>query len=38
MSRIGEFAEDDAAGWIVKSPKIGVAMAGFTHAVYNENR
>jgi alkylhydroperoxidase family enzyme len=38
MSRIGDFAEDDAAGWIVKSPDIGVAMAGFTHAVYNKNR
>jgi alkylhydroperoxidase family enzyme len=38
MSRIGEFADDDAAGWIVKSPAIGTAMAGFTHAVYHENR
>ena len=38
MSRIGDFADDDAAGWITKSPDIGVAMAGFTHAVYTKNR
>ena len=38
MSRIGPFADDDAAAWVVKSPDIGVAMAGFTHAVYNKNR
>jgi alkylhydroperoxidase family enzyme len=38
MSRIGEFADDDVAGWIVRSPDIGTAMAGFTHSVYNENR
>lgn len=38
MSRIGEFPADDVAGWIVKSPEIGAAMAGYTHAVYNHNR
>ena len=38
MSRIGAFADDDAAAWVVKSPDIGVAMAGFTNAVYNKNR
>ena len=38
MSRIGSFADDGAAGWIVKSPDIGTAMAGFTHAVYTKNR
>ena len=38
MSRIGHFADDDAAAWVVKSPDIGVAMAGFTNAVYNKNR
>ena len=38
MSRIGDFADDDAAGWIVRSPDIGTAMAGFTHAVYTKNR
>ena len=38
MSRIGDFADDDAAAWITRSPDIGVAMAGFTHAVYNKNR
>ena len=38
MSRIGPFADDDAAAWVVKSPDIGVAMAGFTNAVYNKNR
>jgi alkylhydroperoxidase family enzyme len=38
MSRIGEFAADDVAGWIVRSPDIGTAMARFTHSVYNENR
>lgn len=38
MSRIGNFAADDAAAWIVQSPDIGTAMAGFTHAVYTKNR
>jgi alkylhydroperoxidase family enzyme len=38
MSRIGPFADDDAAAWVVKSPDIGVAMAGFTNAVYTKNR
>lgn len=38
MSRIGEFADDDVAGWIVRSPDIGTAMAGFTNAVYTKNR
>jgi alkylhydroperoxidase family enzyme len=38
MSRIGEFADDDAAGWVLKSPEIGTAMAGFTHAVYTKGR
>ena len=36
MSRIGAFADDDAAAWVVKSPDIGVAMAGFTNAVYTQ--
>ena len=27
MSRIGPFADDDAAAWVTKSPDIGVAMA-----------
>lgn len=38
MSRIGDFPDDDVAGWILKSPEIGVAMAGFSQAVYNRNR
>jgi alkylhydroperoxidase family enzyme len=38
MSRIGDFADDDAAAWIVKSPDIGTAMAKFTQAVYEKNR
>ncbi len=38
MSRIGEFPDDDPAGWILKSPEIGTAMATFTNAVYNKNR
>jgi alkylhydroperoxidase family enzyme len=38
MSRIGPFADDDAAAWVVKSPDIGVAMAGYTNAVYTKNR
>ena len=38
MSRIGDFPDDDAAGWILKSPEIGTAMAGFTNAVYHKNR
>jgi AhpD family alkylhydroperoxidase len=38
MSRIGEFADDDLAGWITKSPALGTAMAAFSQAVYNKNR
>jgi len=38
MSRIGEFPDDDLAGWFVKSPDIGGALAGFSNAVYNKNR
>lgn len=38
MSRIGDFADDDAAGWVKKSPDIGLAMAGFSMAVYQKNR
>jgi AhpD family alkylhydroperoxidase len=38
MSRIGDFPDDDVAGWILKSPDIGTAMAAFSHAVYNNNR
>jgi alkylhydroperoxidase family enzyme len=38
MSRIGDFADDDAAAWAVKSPDIGTAMAKFTNAVYTKNR
>ena len=38
MSRIGDFPDDDVAGWILKSPEIGGAMAGFSQAVYNRNR
>jgi len=38
MSRIGDFADDDVAGWIAKSPELGSAMAAFSGAVYNLNR
>jgi alkylhydroperoxidase family enzyme len=38
MSRIGDFADDDAVAWVTRSPDIGTAMAGYTHAVYNQNR
>ncbi|HEX5143022.1 MAG TPA: carboxymuconolactone decarboxylase family protein [Mycobacterium sp.] len=38
MTRIGDFPDDDVAGWILKSPDIGTAMAAFSHAVYNKNR
>lgn len=38
MSRIGDFADDDVAGWILKSPDIGTAMANFTNAVYTKGR
>ena len=38
MSRIGDFPDDDAAGWVLKSPEIGGAMAKFSRAVYNRNR
>ena len=36
MSRIGEFPDDDVAGWITKSPALGTAMAGFSGAVYSD--
>ena len=38
MSRIGTFADDDLAGWILKSPELGTALAGFSNAVYSHNR
>lgn len=38
MSRIGDFADNDVAGWIRLSPDLGAAMAAFSHAVYNRNR
>lgn len=38
MSRIGDFPDDDVAGWILKSPEIGAAMAAFAQAVYQRNR
>ncbi|MGV0746325.1 carboxymuconolactone decarboxylase family protein [Mycolicibacterium sp. XJ870] len=38
MSRIGDFPDDDVAGWILKSPDIGTAMANFTNAVYTKGR
>ena len=38
MSRIGDFPDDDVAGWALRSPDIGTAMAGFTHAVYTKGR
>lgn len=39
MSRIGDFADDDVAGWITLSPQLGTAMAAFSTAVYStDNR
>ena len=39
MSRIGPFADDDAAAWVVKSPDIGAGDGSpSTSAVYNKNR
>lgn len=38
MSRIGPFADDDVAGWAVKSPELGSALANFSHAVYTHGR
>lgn len=38
MSRIGAFADDDAAAWVKKSPDIGIGMVGFMRAVYDKNR
>jgi AhpD family alkylhydroperoxidase len=38
MSRIGDFADDDAAAWAVMSPDIGAGMLKFTRAVYTKNR
>ena len=37
MSRIGDFADDDAAAWAVKSPDIGTGIVAFTNAVYKKN-
>ncbi|MCG5433234.1 carboxymuconolactone decarboxylase family protein [Mycobacterium sp. MYCO198283] len=38
MSRIGDFPDDDLAGWIEKSPHLGMAIGGFSAAVYEKNR
>ncbi|BBZ28680.1 carboxymuconolactone decarboxylase [Mycolicibacterium madagascariense] len=38
MSRIGDFADDDVAAWVTKSPDIGVPIANFANAVYTKNR
>jgi alkylhydroperoxidase family enzyme len=38
MSRIGPFADDDAAAWAVKSPDIGAGLYRFMRAVYDKNR
>ena len=38
MSRIGEFTDDDVAGWMALSPGIAPALAAFSQAVYNRNR
>jgi hypothetical protein len=38
MSRIGTFADDDLAGWILKSPDLGGALSRFSQAVYTKNR
>lgn len=38
MSRIGASPDDDVAGWVLKSPEIGTAMAKFTNAVYTKGR
>lgn len=38
MSRIGDFPDDDVAGWVLRSPDIGTAMAKFTNAVYTNGR
>jgi AhpD family alkylhydroperoxidase len=38
MSRIGNFPDDDLAGWIIKSPELGGAIGAFSDAVYNRSR
>ena len=38
MSRVGDFADDDVAGWIRLAPELGRAMAAFSSAVYNGKR
>jgi AhpD family alkylhydroperoxidase len=38
MSRIGSFADDDLAGWLLQSPELGAAIGAFSDAVYNRNR
>jgi len=36
MSRIGTFADDDLAGWVLKSPELGSAIGAFANAVYGQ--
>lgn len=38
MSRIGDFADDDVAGFAVQSPELGSAMAEFSQAIYTRGR
>ncbi len=38
MSRIGDFADDDCASWVLKSPSLGTALANFSRSVYTEGR
>jgi AhpD family alkylhydroperoxidase len=38
MSRIGDFADDDLAGWFVKAPDLGGGLYAFQKAVYDKGR
>ncbi|MFW0785053.1 carboxymuconolactone decarboxylase family protein [Gordonia sp. CPCC 206044] len=38
MARVGEFTDDDIAGWLGLSPTLGAALGGYADAVYNRGR
>lgn len=38
MARIGNYADDDVAGWLMGSPEMAPGFAGFSDAVYNRSR
>lgn len=38
MARVGNYADDDVAGWLTASPELAMGVGGFSDAVYNRNR